>query len=133
MAIFTATLSLEVRDYECDFQGIVNNAVYLNYLEHARHEFVRQLGLDVVQLAQQGINLVMVRAEVDYRSSLRSGDDFVVETSLEALSKIRYLFRQVITRSSDGCLSVEAAIYVASLDRRGRPRAFAEVNGVLTS
>ena len=32
-------LNLQVRDYECDLQGIVNNAVYQNYLEHTRHEF----------------------------------------------------------------------------------------------
>ena len=32
-------LKMSVRDYECDLQGIVNNAVYQNYLEHARHQF----------------------------------------------------------------------------------------------
>jgi acyl-CoA thioesterase FadM len=37
-------LDFEVRDYECDLQGIVNNAVYQNYLEHTRHEFLKQKG-----------------------------------------------------------------------------------------
>ncbi len=33
-------LEFTVRDYECDLQGIVNNAVYLNYLEHTRHQYL---------------------------------------------------------------------------------------------
>ena len=47
------SLSLAVRDYECDYEGLVNNAVYLNYLEHARHEFLKQSGVKPVELAQQ--------------------------------------------------------------------------------
>jgi len=39
-------LEFIVRDYECDMEGIVNNSVYLNYLEHARHEFIKSIGLD---------------------------------------------------------------------------------------
>jgi len=38
--------NFQVRDYECDLQGIVNNAVYLHYLEHTRHEFLKQSGID---------------------------------------------------------------------------------------
>ena len=34
---------MEVRDYECDIQGIVNNANYLHYTEHTRHRFIRSL------------------------------------------------------------------------------------------
>lgn len=36
------TLEIAVRDYELDSEGIVNNAVYLHYLEHSRHAFVKQ-------------------------------------------------------------------------------------------
>lgn len=38
-------LKMKVRDYEVDCQGIVNNANYLHYLEHTRHEFCQQAGL----------------------------------------------------------------------------------------
>ena len=35
---------MEVRDYECDIEGIVNNANYLHYTEHTRHRFLRSIG-----------------------------------------------------------------------------------------
>ena len=68
-------LEFEVCDYECDLQGIVNNAVYLNYLEHTRHTFLKNIGLDFAELHQRGLDLVMVRCELDYRYPLRSGSN----------------------------------------------------------
>jgi len=49
-----------VRDYECDIQGIVNNANYLHYIEHTRHLFLRSLGLSFAGLHERGIDAVEV-------------------------------------------------------------------------
>ena len=73
-------LEFKVRDYECDMQGVVNNGVYQNYLEHARHEFLRSRGIDFARLTEEGVNLVVIRAELDYRKSLTSNDSFVVRS-----------------------------------------------------
>ena len=70
-------LELEVRDYECDLQGIVNNAIYLNYLEHARHQLLKNIGVDIAKLHDGGCDLVITRAELDYEQPLRSGDRFL--------------------------------------------------------
>ena len=51
-------LEMQVRDYECDVQGIVNNAVYQNYLEHARHEFLHAVGCDFHALRAEGCAVV---------------------------------------------------------------------------
>ncbi|HPF94909.1 MAG TPA: acyl-CoA thioesterase, partial [Tenuifilaceae bacterium] len=75
-------LELTVRDYECDLQGIVNNAVYLNYLEHARHTFLLKMGIDFAKLHTEGVDLVVSRIEIDYKQSLSSGDEFVVSSSM---------------------------------------------------
>lgn len=48
-------IDFRVRDYECDLQGVVNNAVYMHYLSHARHEYIRSVGLDFAELHQKGI------------------------------------------------------------------------------
>ena len=47
-------LKMKVRDYECDLQGIVNNANYQHYIEHTRHEFLSSVGVSFAQLHQQG-------------------------------------------------------------------------------
>ena len=66
----------------CDLQGIVNNAVYLNYLEHARHRQLKSLGIDFAALHERGCDLVVTRSEIDYESPLRSGDRFVVRSRM---------------------------------------------------
>jgi len=113
-------LAMQVRDYECDLQGIVNNAVYLNYLEHTRHEFVKSVGLDFAELHQQGQDAVVVRIEVDYKWPLRSRDAFVVRLDVRKEGSLRFVFRQVIDRQPDGRRILEARVVTAFLSG-GRP------------
>jgi len=114
------SLEMSVRDYECDIQGVVNNAVYQNYLEHARHEFLKSRGLDFAQLTADGIIVVVVRAEIDYRASLRSGDVFAVSVEPQLVSPLRLAFRQQIKRS-DGRVMLDAVITTTAVNERGRP------------
>jgi len=114
-------LDFKVRDYECDMQGIVNNAVYFNYLEHARHEFLLARGIDFAVLAREKINLVVIRAEMDYKASLQSGDRFVVTVCFEPVSKVRFGFRQQVIRLSDQKLMLDALVTGTALNERGRP------------
>lgn len=116
------TLEMAVRDYECDLQGVVNNAVYQNYLEHARHEYLKSIGIDFAALAAQGINLVVTRAEIDYRFSLTSGDRFVVEVRPERISKVRIGFRQDIYRLPDRREVIRALVIGTALNVKGRPQ-----------
>jgi acyl-CoA thioester hydrolase len=115
------TLPFAVRDYECDMEGIVNNAVYQNYLEHARHEFLRSQGLDFSEITRRGLHPVVVRAEIDYKRPLRSGDQFDVTVALERVSPLRFAFIQKVLRRPDGELIVEARIIAAVMDSSGRP------------
>ncbi len=114
-------LEFEVRDYECDVQGIVNNAVYQNYLEHTRHKFLKQYGIDFVALSQQGINLVVIRAEIDYLYPLRSDEKFYVGVSLERVSRLRFGFLQDIFRLPDDKPILRARIIGTSLNAAGKP------------
>lgn len=116
------SLEMAVRDYECDLQGVVNNAVYQNYLEHARHEYLKTINIDFAALSAQGINLVVTRAEIDYRISLTSGDRFVVEIRMERLSPVRIGFHQKIYRLPDRKLSIQALVTGTALNAKGRPQ-----------
>ena len=114
-------LQLKVRDYECDLQGIVNNAVYQNYLEHARHEYLKTIGVDFNLLTQKGINLVVIRAELDYKFPLKSGDEFFVGLNFVRESRLKFAFLQDIYRLPDEKLILKAKIIGTALNQKGRP------------
>lgn len=115
---------MQVRDYECDLQGVVNNAVYQNYLEHARHQYLLSLGVDFPALTAQGIHLMVIRAELDYKRSLKPADEFDITVELKRGSRIKYLFEQKIIRKADNAVMIEAVFTGVALNENGRPFAF---------
>jgi acyl-CoA thioester hydrolase len=118
---YTHQLEFKVRDYECDMQGVVNNGVYQNYLEHARHEFLQSHGINFAEVTAAGINLVVTRAELDYKNSLVSNDLFVVRSLVRQVSRVRFEFQQDVFRLPDETLMLAARITGTSLNRQGRP------------
>lgn len=115
------TLTLKVRDYECDMQGIVNNSVYMNYLEHARHEFLLEHQVNFAQLTEQGIHLVVTQVSLNYKTSLKSGDKFWVGVSARRQGRLRFEFRQDIYRSSDDALVLTGVVTGTALNPQGKP------------
>jgi len=113
-------LELQVRDYECDLQGIVNNAVYQNYLEHCRHKFLNFVGLDFAKLHNDGIDAVVIKAELNYKFPLRPGDAFLIRLKMKKQGRLRIIFKQQIIKKVDDKLMVDAQI-TAVLTRAGRP------------
>lgn len=93
-------LKMKVRDYECDLQGIVNNANYQHYTEHCRHEFLLSHGVSFSDLHEQGIDAVVARITIDFKTPLRSRDEFVCRLRLEKQG-IKYVFFQDIYRLPD--------------------------------
>lgn len=126
-------MEMEVRDYECDLADGVNNSVYLNYLEHARHSMLKNGGIDYAELARQKMGLVIVRAELDYIRSLVSGDKFVVKTVINRISKLRFEFLQEIHRISDGQLILKAKILGAPINAVGRPKMPPELESLIVT
>ena len=115
------SLAMQVRDYECDMQGIVNNAIYQHYLEHARHKFLDQRGLSFAEMTLAGVIIVVARAELDYLVSLRAGDDFTVSVTASRPSRVRLVFEQEIRRAADDVLALRARITATAVNERGRP------------
>ena len=93
-------LPMKVRDYECDLQGIVNNANYQHYIEHTRHEFLLSIGASFAQLHEQGIDPVVARLSMAFKTPLKSGDEFVSKLYLKK-EGIKYVFYQDIFRLPD--------------------------------
>ena len=72
--------TLRVRTYECDSNGHVNNATYLNYLEYARHEFLRSIGFDYSLVTQEGYGVYIARIEIDYKKSAILDDTLLIRS-----------------------------------------------------
>jgi acyl-CoA thioester hydrolase len=109
-----------VRDYECDIQGVVNNANYQHYLEHARHEFLVSRGISFSQLHDEGVDLIVTRIEIDYKHPLRSRDKFVVKLNLVREGNVRIVFIQDIFRLPDEKPVVRARV-TGVATKNGRP------------
>lgn len=103
------TLVQKVRDYECDLQGIVNNANYQHYLEHARHEFLLSRGVNFKNLHEQGTDAVVARLTMAFKTPLTSGDEYECTVRVRK-EGIKYIFLQDIFRLSDHKLVVRATV-----------------------
>ena len=115
-------LPFKVRDYECDLQGIVNNAVYLNYLEHTRHEFLESVGLNFTQMHNEGIDAMVIRIEIDYKFPLKSGDEFVCKLNTAREGNLKFIFNQDIFRLPDMKPVIKAKVIAATINTQtGRP------------
>lgn len=113
------TMEIAVRDYELDSEGIVNNAVYLHYLEHTRHAFVKQEGLPFGSLTCEGLVPVVRRMTIDYNTPLRSGDVMLSCLRVER-EGARFIFYQDIFKTPGGELAVKAVVTIVCLDSDGR-------------
>jgi acyl-CoA thioester hydrolase len=115
-------LPFKVRDYECDIQGIVNNSVYQNYMEHTRHEFLEHVGINFSKLHEEGIDAVVIRIEIDYKLPLRVGDQFVCKLRPAREGNLKFIFFQDIYRLPDLKLMTKGKVIAACINAsNGRP------------
>jgi acyl-CoA thioester hydrolase len=117
---FEFSLEFTVRDYECDLQGVVNNANYQHYFEHARHEFLLSKGVSFARLHEEGTDLIVSKVEIDYKYPLRSRDRFVVKLKAEREGNARLVFIQEIYRIPDEKLVARARV-TGVATKNGRP------------
>lgn len=108
-------LVMRVRDYEVDSQGIVNNAVYLHYLEHTRHEFCRAAGTSFRDMQRQGIDPVLRSVNIEYLHPLGLGQDMVSRLALHR-EGARFVFVQDIYTLPDELPVVRAEVTVVCLE-----------------
>jgi acyl-CoA thioester hydrolase len=107
-------IELKVRDYECDVQGIVNNANYLHYTEVTRHEFLESLGISFMECHAAGIDPVVARADLRYKTSLTGGDTALSSLTVERKGP-KMVFHHTIRRKTDRAVCCEATVEVATL------------------
>lgn len=107
-------LAMKVRDYEVDAEGIVNNANYLHYFEHTRHEFCEAEGLSFREMHRLGLDPVVRRIEVRYIRPLGLGDAMVSKLALERRGPLFVFFQDLYT--PDGHPVAQATVEIASFE-----------------
>ena len=111
--------TLRVRTYECDAYGHVNNANYLNYLELARYEFLRDVGFDYLAMIKAGYGVYVARIEIDYKKPARTDDDLLIKSWPTKKGAVSGVLAQQIVRGED--LLVDAKVTWAFVDSKGNP------------
>jgi acyl-CoA thioester hydrolase len=104
---------------DTDLAGIVYYANYLKFIERARSEWVRALGLDQVALREQGMVFAVRRVEADYLKPARFDDLVQVETEAISATAARIVLRQDVRRGAD--LLFAAMVTLVCLGPDGRP------------
>jgi len=108
--------SVAVRGYELDSYGHVNNAVFLNYFEHARWELFREKGL-LEQLTTEGLFLVVVEVNIRYQHELRLGDTFEILSSVKKHDPF-ILFDQRMRIAGKGTAVARARVKTVFVDQQ---------------
>ncbi|HEY8537698.1 MAG TPA: tol-pal system-associated acyl-CoA thioesterase [Steroidobacteraceae bacterium] len=114
---------------DTDSGGIVYYANYLKFMERARTEWLRSLGIEQEVLkAEQGLMFVVVHADVSFRKPARYGDSLQVTCTVEERSRASMTFRQHVLRNGTGELLVEGLVRIACLDAaKLKPRGLPEL------
>ena len=113
-------IEVDVRTYELDMLGHVNNAVYLNWLEQGRLAAMERCGYPVRSLAQDWLTNI-VRVEVDFQRPAFYGDELVVTTELESVGTTSFNLDSEILRMPDREVVASARAVLVWLDTNGRP------------
>ena len=116
----------EVRDSEIDMFGVVNNSIYLTYLQHTRHSFFKKISIDFASLGAKGWNPVVTRIDVRYKKPLKSGDRFVVKFAVANIKRVKFQFIQKIfliapSSEEESTEMLEAFVEGTTISPEGRP------------
>ncbi|OYP67720.1 thioesterase family protein [Prevotella sp. P2-180] len=103
-----------VRDYECDIEGIVNNANYLHYAEHTRHLFIKERGLSFAEMHRKGVDAVVAKMNLRFKTPLQCDDEFISRLAIRK-EGLKYVFLQDIYRASDEKLCFQGEIVIVCL------------------
>ncbi|XP_071735612.1 acyl-acyl carrier protein thioesterase ATL3, chloroplastic-like [Rutidosis leptorrhynchoides] len=114
-------IELSVRDYELDQYGVVNNAVFVNYCQHGRHQLMEKIGINIDTIAKSGNAVALSDLFIKYLAPLRIGDKFTLRMRISDMSAARIYFEHLIFKVPNEEPILEAQATVVWLDKNYRP------------
>ncbi|MET8810725.1 acyl-CoA thioesterase [Streptomyces sp. NPDC004549] len=113
------SVRVTVRGYETDTQGHLNQAVYLNYAEHARWSLLHAAGISQARLVGRGVGPVALETTIRFRHELLAGDEVDVTCAFEWTEGKTFRIRQEM-RKPDGTLAAEVTAVGGLMDLERR-------------
>ncbi|WP_128801560.1 MULTISPECIES: acyl-CoA thioesterase [unclassified Streptomyces] len=113
------SVPVTVRGYETDVQGHLNQAVYLNYAEHARWSLLRAAGIGQAELVARGVGPVALETTIRYRRELLAGDEVEVSCAFLWAEGKTFRLEQTI-RKADGTIAAEITAVGGLMDLKER-------------
>ena len=113
--------ALTVYFEDTDTAGVVYYANYLKFMERARSDMIRAVGIDQADMLHgDGSAYFVVRVDIRYRRPARLADDLRVISTVEQVRASSVDIQQRVMRGTE--LLSDASVTAAFLDREGRPR-----------
>ena len=114
-------IDVEARSYELDPYGHVNNAVYVNWLEHGRLGYLRDRGHTYTSVPEVfGVHVVVVHTDLAYKAQMRLGDRISVTSRIASVGRTSFKFEQRIAFEDD-TLVAEGNVTMVCVGPEGRP------------
>ena len=104
---------------DTDMAGIVYYANYLRYIERARSDWVREIGIDQNAMRDDGLVFAVRRVEADYIAPAKFDDELQVETSVEQVTAARLVLAQVVKRNEQ--VLFQAVVTIVCIADTGAP------------
>lgn len=118
---FKHRISVRVRFHEVDMLGVCNNAVYVNFFEQARLEYVKHLGLiPEGGIFSEGNLFFMVRNEINYRAHSHFDDELYLFSRVSYIKNSSYGYEHLITKAETGQIIVDGSGIVVHVDPKTR-------------
>jgi acyl-CoA thioester hydrolase len=118
---FRHKITVQVRFHEVDMLGVCNNAVYINYFETARLEYIKAAGLMPEKgIFSDGKLYFMVRNEINYRDHAYYDDELDVYTRISFVKNSSFGFDHLIVKRKSGKIIVDGKGVIVHVDPKTR-------------
>lgn len=102
---------------DTDAGGVVYHANYLRYMDHARSEYINEIGFDFHTLQEkQNMSYVVANVNINYRKPSRLGDNINITAEIKNLGKTSLQFYQTVSVGSELCAEADVTVVIVSLD-----------------
>jgi len=111
----------KVMSYELDSWGHVNNAIYLNYLEKARNDFMTQKGLNFKKFSEWEVFPVLSRSIIEYKKPAFADDELIINGHISNYTAASFTLQYSITKKDTNIIIAEAETFHVFVNKKNRP------------